>query len=171
MKTNTDLKRISDNGQTKKQSGKLLLSGFALFCCFVLTPLLGSLAYSTDIPFVFVYIFVVFCTNILPLIIIALSFRDIPPVQSISVVVLAAGVFRMIAEILISPVPFALVSTPTYFANIVLYTILLSVISAGVSLFNERKSLSTGIIVTGIILYLVFINKIFLTTIVLLSGG
>lgn len=147
----------------REKSRKLLFSGFALFCCFVLSPFIGTFMRSLNIPFAFVYIVVVFCTNILPLIIIAFSFRDISPSLCVIVVFLATGVFRMIVEILLSPVPIALISTPAYIINIVLYSVLLSSIAVGVSLFDTRRYFSIGIIVIGMILYLVFIQKIFFT--------
>jgi len=167
METNTDLRE----NLNYNPSGKLLLSGFALFCCFVLSPLLGTLMLSWNISLVFAYSFVIFCTNILPLILIAFSFRNTSPLKCIIVVVLATGVFRLIAEIILSPVPFDLVRTPAYLVIIVLYSVLLSFIAVGVSLFNERKRLSVGIIVTGIILYSLFIREAFFTGISLLSGG
>lgn len=153
------------------QVRKPIVSGIALFCCFILPPLFGSFLNSIGVSFVLVYVLVVFCTNILPLIIIALGFRNISPVTGCIIVVLAAGICRILAEVLMSPVPLDLISTPAYSVNILLYCILLCGYSVGVSLFDERKSLSIGIIISVIILYFWFTRQIFFTSIMLFSGG
>lgn len=163
----TNLKKIFPYDQSRL----LFILGFALFCCFVISPLLGTLLNSWKIPFVFVYLLVIFCTNILPLIIIACSFRNIPPVTGIIVIILATGFFRIIADIILSPVPFILVTTPGYLISILLYSVLLSVISVGVSLYTHRRSLSMGIILVGFVMYCIFIRNIFFTMIDLLFKG
>jgi len=167
MDTITEFKKKAKTDQFRK----LIIAGIALFCCFVLSPLFGSLLNYMGVSFALVYVLVVFCTNILPLIIIALGFRDISPVTGCIFIVLAAGICRILAEVSISPVPLDLISTPAYFVNIILYCILLCGYSVGVSLFDERKSLSIGIIIIVIILYFWFIRQIFFTSIMLFSGG
>ena len=167
MKMITNRKKIFPDNQSRL----LFISGFALFCCFVISPLFGSLLYSWNVPFVFVYSVVIFCTNLLPLIIIAYSFQDIPPVTGILVIVLATGFFRMIADLVLSPVPFILVTTPGYLTTIVLYSVLLSLISVGVSLYTTRRSLSLLIILMGIVVYCIFIRNVFFTLTGLLFKG
>jgi hypothetical protein len=167
METGANIKKIFTNSL----SGKLLFSGIALFCCFVLTPIAGTLMLSWGISLALAYSFVILCTNIIPLIIIGFSFRDISPIKSIIVVVLATGIFRIVADFILSPVPFDLISTPAYLGTIAIYCILLSGIAAGVSLFNKRKGLAIGIIAVGVVLYSLFILKAFLMLTRLGSGN
>jgi hypothetical protein len=141
------------------ESGKMLLTGFALFCCVVLSPLLGGLAFSLNIPYVVVIILVIFGMNILPLIIIACCFRNFTILKSITVVLLATGVFRVIANVALSPVPFILINTPDFLVQVIANSTGLCIIASGVSLFNDRRKLSTGIIIAGIVFY--FLWKIY----------
>jgi hypothetical protein len=151
MKTRTEICNFLDT-----ESGRLLLTGLALFACIVLSPFLGSLAFSLNVPYVIIIIFVIFGMEILPLIIIGYCFRGVSPGKSILVVFLATGVFRVIANVFLSPVPITLITTSDYLVQVGANTAGLCIIAAGVSLFNNRKILSSGIIVAGIIFYILW---------------
>lgn len=139
------------------ESRKLFLAGFLIFCCIVLTPLIGTIALLWIVPDTIFEIILTCIRFFLPFVIIGLYFRNIPVRQGILVIVLASGIFRIIAEFVLSPVPFVLITTPDYLIQVIVYTAVLSIVAGGVSLFNSRKILSVGIIVTGIFFYCLWI--------------
>lgn len=152
MKTS---KELSD--YLKSESGKLVLVGFALFCCIVVTPIIGTFAPLSNAPFALINISEICIRFVLPFVLIAFCFRNISLKRGILTIVFAAGIFRIIAEFILSPVPVMLITTPDYWVQVIAFTAALCIVAAGASLFNVRKKLSVGIIIAGIIFYLLWV--------------
>jgi hypothetical protein len=152
MKINNKIDEFLNRSFLKK-----IFPGFLIFLCIVLSPFFEPLLLLLKIPNSFVFFIITIVRFLFPFVIIGLFFRKIPAKQGILIIILAAGICRIITEILISPVPLRLISTLDYWAQIIVYVAVLSIVGVGVMFYDEKKRLALGLIVSGLIVYCLWI--------------
>ena len=133
----------------------VVLAVIASALIFVLTNFtkyLGNYLLGTNIRFELVFILVIVLTNILPIFFIWLGFRTISPPVSFLVLFVLTGPVRLLMDLIQFSESLALLNTPGFLMERVLFGFSMGIIGFGVSTLRNNRTTGSATILIGVLL-------------------